>query len=120
MPPATTCPEAGLRGCGSNAGQRSPWASHTGCGVRGLASPTRSRAEGGAMTLSGGCQCGAVRYVVTAEPLALYVCHCRECQKQSASAFGVSLVVPGTAFRLTAGEPRTWSRQTDSGRTLDC
>ncbi len=72
------------------------------------------------MPLSGGCQCGAVRYAVAAEPLALYVCHCRECQKQSASAFGVSLLVPSAAFRLTAGEPRTWSRRTDSGRTLRC
>jgi hypothetical protein len=72
------------------------------------------------MPLTGGCQCGVLRYVVTAEPLALYVCHCRECQKQSASAFGISLLVPSTAFSLTAGEPRTWSRQTDSGRTLRC
>jgi hypothetical protein len=72
------------------------------------------------MPLSGGCRCGALRYAIAAEPLALHVCHCRECQKQSASAFGVSLLVPSAAFRLTAGEPRTWSRQTDSGRTLDC
>ena len=72
------------------------------------------------MLLSGGCQCGAVRSVVTAEPLAIYVCHCRECQKRSASAFGVSLLVPRGAFSLTAGEPRTWSRQTDSGRMLHC
>ena len=38
------------------------------------------------MVLTGGCQCGAVRYEIAQEPLAVYVCHCRECQKQSASA----------------------------------
>jgi hypothetical protein len=70
--------------------------------------------------LTGGCQCGAVRYEVAAEPRALYVCHCRECQKQSASAFGVSLVVPRDALRLTRGDVRTWSRRADSGRTLEC
>jgi hypothetical protein len=72
------------------------------------------------MALAGGCQCGAVRYEIAAEPLTVYVCHCRECQKQSASAFGISLVVPGDAFHLQRGEVRTWSRPTDSGRTLDC
>ncbi len=69
---------------------------------------------------TGGCQCGAVRYELTAEPLHVSVCHCRECQKQSASAFGVSVVVPRKALRLTHGAPATWSRPTDSGRTLDC
>ena len=66
----------------------------------------------------GGCQCGAVRYRITGEPIALYVCHCRECQKQSASAFGLSLEVPRAALRLTSGTPRRWTRMSDSGRRL--
>jgi hypothetical protein len=70
--------------------------------------------------LTGGCQCGAVRYEITVTPEALYVCHCRECRKQSASAFGMSLIVARTGFRLTAGKPKSWSRPTDSGRVLDC
>jgi hypothetical protein len=71
------------------------------------------------MALTGGCQCGAVRYEVAGEPSAIYVCHCRECQKQSASAFGISVIVPA-GLRLARGEVGTWSRPTDSGRTLDC
>ena len=39
----------------------------------------------------GGCQCGAVRYRVVAPPATLYCCHCRECQRQSSSAFGMSM-----------------------------
>lgn len=39
----------------------------------------------------GGCQCGAVRYRVVAWPLTVYCCHCLECQRQSASAFGMSM-----------------------------
>jgi len=70
--------------------------------------------------LTGGCQCGAVRYSISSEPLALYVCHCRECQKQSASAFGLSLIVRRDGFRLTRGATNSWSRPTDSGRTLRC
>jgi hypothetical protein len=72
------------------------------------------------MALTGGCQCGAVRYEVAGEPSAIYVCHCRECQKQSASAFGISVIVPAAGLRLARGEVGTWSRPTDSGRTLDC
>jgi hypothetical protein len=66
----------------------------------------------------GGCQCGAVRYAIDAAPLALYICHCRECRKQSASAFGMSLEVPLTGLRVTQGEPTSWSRDTDSGNRL--
>jgi hypothetical protein len=70
--------------------------------------------------LVGGCQCGAVRYEISEAPLAVYVCHCRECRKQSASAFGISVEVRRAAFRVVGGSPKTWSRPTDSGRTLDC
>ena len=70
--------------------------------------------------LAGGCQCSAVRYEIAAEPLALYVCHCRECRKQSASAFGISVIVKRSDFRVTRGVVNFWSRATDSGGTLAC
>ena len=75
---------------------------------------------GAERVLEGGCQCGAVRYAVTGAPEAIYVCHCLECRKQSASAFGISVSVPRTALRLTRGTPRFWSRDTDTGRRLHC
>ena len=69
---------------------------------------------------SGGCQCGEVRYESAGQPLAVYVCHCRECQKQSASAFGMSLEVPRAGLRVTRGAPKYWMRAADSGRRLKC
>ncbi len=69
--------------------------------------------------LAGGCQCGAVRYEISEDPIAVYICHRRECRKQSASAFGISLEVRRAAFRMVGGAPKTWSRPTDSGRILD-
>lgn len=72
------------------------------------------------MTRTGGCQCGAVRYESAGEPVALYVCHCTECRKQSASAFGMSFIVPRAGFRVTKGEPRLWTRRADSGRHVHC
>jgi hypothetical protein len=53
--------------------------------------------------LTGGCQCGAVRYACDAAPLALYVCHCLECRHQSGSAFGMSLEMPPGTIRVTKG-----------------
>ena len=39
------------------------------------------------------CQCGAVQFTTpTDKPKALYHCHCLDCRKQSASAFGTSAI----------------------------
>ncbi|MEL7190318.1 MAG: GFA family protein [Pseudomonadota bacterium] len=71
------------------------------------------------MSYTGGCQCGAVRYEIAADSLKAYACHCTECQKQSASGFGISVPVFEVAFDLT-GELHCWSRSTDSGSNTDC
>lgn len=69
---------------------------------------------------TGGCQCGQIRYEIQAEPLTLYVCHCTECQRQSSSAFGMSMPVPRQALKLLQGHPKQWSRPAASGRTVVC
>lgn len=51
-------------------------------------------------TLSGGCQCGAVRYGVKGPLPAAYACHCGECKKQSASAFSVSVPIRFSAMEI--------------------
>lgn len=70
--------------------------------------------------LEGGCQCGGVRYRITGTPLTFYACHCTECQKQSASAFGLSFWVKRPDFELVSGEPKVWERPADSGGTTVC
>ena len=69
------------------------------------------------LPLTGRCQCGAVTYEIRGLPLTFYLCHCTECQKQSASAFGESLQV-NVADVVFSGERGEWSRLTDTGRTL--
>ena len=71
-------------------------------------------------SMEGGCQCGKVRYRIDGEPLNLAVCHCTECQRQSGSAFGMSLAVKSESFRLLSGELRRFTTLCDSGRTKDC
>lgn len=69
---------------------------------------------------TGSCQCGAVRYESLGAAAALYACHCAECRKQSASAFGMSLQVPRDGLRLTEGTVKYWTRTADSGRAVNC
>ena len=71
------------------------------------------------VTYSGGCQCGAVRYSIAAETLTAYACHCRECQKQSASAFGISVPIFVSSLDIK-GETKSWRRPTDSSSYTDC
>lgn len=73
-----------------------------------------------AVPYTGGCQCGQIRYEIWAKPLTLYACHCRECQKQSASAFGMSMPVPRAAVVILQGQPKEWRRVSDSGREVSC
>lgn len=41
------------------------------------------------------CQCGSVSFKTPLpEPLALYICHCSECRRQTGSAFGASAIFP--------------------------
>lgn len=53
----------------------------------------------------GGCRCGELRVRVSQPPLLAAACHCTGCQKMSASAFSLTLVIPSAGFEVTAGEP---------------
>ncbi len=70
--------------------------------------------------LTGGCQCGAVRYEIDGPPAGLFVCHCLEWKKQSASAFGVSVPFQRDHFRMTKGAVNYWERKAASGNTVVC
>ncbi len=70
--------------------------------------------------LSGGCQCGQLRYEIRGTPGGLTVCHCADCQKQSGSAFGLSLDVDPDDFHQVSGTARTFEWLCDSGRTKVC
>ncbi|HHS83081.1 MAG TPA: GFA family protein [Devosia sp.] len=68
---------------------------------------------------TGGCQCGQVRYRLTAPPIVLYACHCTSCQKQSGSAFGLSLWVRKNDLDVS-GSLSSMQRITGSGKRISC
>jgi hypothetical protein len=69
---------------------------------------------------SGGCQCGAVRYEITGEPLTIYRCYCTDCQKQSGSAHAMSMITPVEFFKLVKGELKSFQKIAESGRPASC
>ena len=52
------------------------------------------------MAMSGGCQCGAVRFRAEALSDNPHVCHCRMCQKAAGNLFGARVGVPGLTHDL--------------------
>jgi len=68
-----------------------------------------------ALPLTGGCICGSVRYEIASFPLLLYTCNCTNCQKQSGSAFGMTMPVTARDFRIVQGAPKGWRRLSPQG-----
>jgi hypothetical protein len=54
--------------------------------------------------MTGGCQCGAVRYALFAQPKAS-VCHCRMCQKAVGGPFAALAMVETADLAWTRGAP---------------
>jgi len=69
--------------------------------------------------LEGGCACGAVRYRLTASPMFVHCCHCRDCQRQTGSAFVINALIETDRIALLAGGPEPVRVPTDSGRPHD-
>lgn len=67
--------------------------------------------------LKGGCLCGAIRYEIDQPALGEAVCHCKNCQHQTGTAFSVLATVRSSAFKLI-GEPKLYADRGDSGAAV--
>jgi hypothetical protein len=65
--------------------------------------------------LEGGCACGAVRYGLTSPPMFVHCCHCRDCQRQTGSAFVINALIETDRITLRSGSVRPIAMPTDSG-----
>lgn len=60
-----------------------------------------------AKLISGGCACGAVRFVLHSDPLRIGLCHCMTSREAHAAAFNPFVVFKAEALEVT-GNLRSW------------
>ena len=53
----------------------------------------------------GHCRCGQVEFRVSTPPILTMACHCKGCQRMSASAYSLSAAIPTAGFEVTQGKP---------------
>ena len=72
--------------------------------------------------MTGGCQCGRVRYALTAAPHDVSVCHCRMCQKAVGGPFVALVLVHADELTWTRGRPGQYRSSTIATRLFctDC
>lgn len=68
--------------------------------------------------LTGGCFCGATRYRLTSPPMFVHCCHCKDCQRQTGSAFVLNAIIETDRIEYS-GELVPVTMKTDSGRPHD-
>lgn len=68
--------------------------------------------------LEGGCACGAIRYELTASPLIVHACHCRDCQRITGSAFVINLWMEAAAV-TARGVPKSFRLKGGTGKPHD-
>jgi len=66
--------------------------------------------------LKGGCACGAVRYRLASAPMFVHCCHCRDCQRQTGSAFVLNALIEANRVTILSGDLDPVAVPTDSGR----
>ena len=66
--------------------------------------------------MTGGCQCGAIRYRLAVKPSRASLCHCRMCQKAVGQPFAAYAAVNTADFAWTRGEPPAFRSSTAAER----
>ena len=67
--------------------------------------------------ITGGCLCGRVRYKLAGESAFSGLCHCRNCQRYTGSAFEPVVAYPSAAVSVQ-GDLKTYEDKGDSGKAV--
>jgi aromatic ring-cleaving dioxygenase len=66
--------------------------------------------------LSGGCDCGTVRYRMETAPLFVHCCHCRWCQRETGASFALNAMIEADRVTLLGAEPEIVDTPSASGK----
>jgi len=64
------------------------------------------------------CGCGRLTATATGEPLDVYLCSCRDCQRLSGASYSYGAIYRPDAV-VMEGERKVWRHYGDSGRWID-
>ncbi len=67
--------------------------------------------------ITGGCQCGAIRYVISEDPAISLICHCRQCQKITGTGHAAQFSAP-TGSTSLQGSLSYFDMTSDSGNIV--
>lgn len=67
----------------------------------------------------GGCQCGAVRFRTSNQPVRVIACHCGTCKQRTGGAYGIGVYLKEEDIEFIQGEMRSFEfHSSESGRWL--
>lgn len=67
---------------------------------------------------TGGCFCGAIRYVISGAAQLQLFCFCSDCRRLAGTDGYAGYMVKDEDFRATQGEPKQHQKVSDEGRTV--
>jgi len=67
------------------------------------------------MKVKGSCHCGAIRYEAEVDPARVTLCHCRDCQVLTGTAYRTTVPAAVASFVLHSGTPKRYVKTAQSG-----
>jgi hypothetical protein len=71
------------------------------------------------MNLEGGCSCAAIRYKLTADPMIVHACHCRDCQRVTGSGFVINIWIEREFVEKSGATPKSFTLKGGTGQDHD-
>lgn len=66
----------------------------------------------------GGCSCGVIRYRLQVAPMITHCCHCRDCQRQTGSAFVINALIETDRIEMLSGAPKAYAQPSERGHDI--
>lgn len=69
-----------------------------------------------AQIIEGGCQCGAIRYSISGDPVMAAICHCTMCRRAHAAPAVAWAIYQEGQVRFNKAQPASYSSSTEGRR----